>query len=368
MNYDLQSHKRSDAVKWVIVFILIAVLFVGMVTSIVIGIRKDTPKEDVQEEEVVGGLEQEEAYAMPKLMSFTAEALSASETESVDVRIEAYVYPEDASNKQVDYSVAWGEAPTHGAEDVSDYLTVTQDADGSRLATVSCKKAFGEDKIIITVTTRDGGFTDTCTVSFVGIASEISISCDTLTVKTTTERGSYYELGTSRTYDFHVNLTNVLDAVAHDYEVTIGGVGNAYFGNEYWNDGGYSTFSDCYEQSLDSIASKVITSATITGDTLTVKTGSLSLTNLHGDLSTDEYYYNYYPDSYVTEDKEDYSGIKESGDSFYNSYAQKNAERVNGFYFFVTVTDQISGLTETIRLWVVNSVTSVMFSDETLTF
>lgn len=34
MYNDLNQHKKSDAVKWVIVFILIAVLLVGMAASL----------------------------------------------------------------------------------------------------------------------------------------------------------------------------------------------------------------------------------------------------------------------------------------------------------------------------------------------
>ena len=75
------------------------------------------------------------------------------------MRIEAYVVPENANNREVDFSVAWGEGAQRSAEPVTDYVTVTPESDGSRVATVACIKGFGDDIILITVTTRDGGTT-----------------------------------------------------------------------------------------------------------------------------------------------------------------------------------------------------------------
>ena len=52
-------------------------------------------------------------------------------------------------------------------------MTVTPESDGSRVATVACIKGFGDDIILITVTTRDGGFQATCTVTFEGAPSSL---------------------------------------------------------------------------------------------------------------------------------------------------------------------------------------------------
>lgn len=38
MYNDLNQHKKSDAIKWVVVFILIAVLFAGMAAAIVMAL------------------------------------------------------------------------------------------------------------------------------------------------------------------------------------------------------------------------------------------------------------------------------------------------------------------------------------------
>ena len=196
-NNELYEHKRSDTVKWVISFFLILVLLVGMVGTWVFLLREDEGKTPPAEEEqteqaaVTDGegnaMDADMVYPMPAKMSFSAQTFaqfgepgSAAVTseKSVEVRIEAYVIPENANNREVDFSVAWGEGAQRSAEPVTDYVTVTPESDGSRIATVSCKKAFGDDTIVITVTTRDGGFTATCTVTFEGTPNSLKFVYD----------------------------------------------------------------------------------------------------------------------------------------------------------------------------------------------
>ena len=271
-NNELYEHKQSDTVKWVLT--LFAFIFVGvMLAGIILGWfdkKEEPPAEEEQTEQAAvtdgegNAMDEDIVYPMPEKMSFSAAAFAqplaqfgepsgttVTSPQSVDVRIEAYVYPESAANKAVDFSVAWGNAPTHGSEQVSNYLTVTPDSDGSTMATVSCKKSFGDDTIVITVTTREGGYTATCTVTFTGIASGIEITSSTATKKSTSERGEYYELGTSKTYTFNIGLTNAFNDAAGNLSVTeIGGEGNMYFGNGSYNDGGYINFTDMVQKSI----------------------------------------------------------------------------------------------------------------------
>ena len=233
-NNELYEHKRSDTVKWVLTlfaFILVGVMLAGIILGW-FDKKDELPVEEEQTEQAAvtdgegNAMDENIIYPMPEKMSFSAAAFAeplaqfgeptgtVTSEQSVDVRIEAYVYPESAANKEVDFSVTWGNAPTHGSEKVTNYLTVTPDSDGSTTATVSCKKAFGDDTIIITVTTREGGYTATCTVTFTGIASGIEITSSTATKKSTSARGEYYELGTSKTYTFDIGLTNAFDHAA----------------------------------------------------------------------------------------------------------------------------------------------------------
>lgn len=389
-NNELYEHKRSDTVKWVLTlfaFILVGVMLAGIILGW-FDKKEEPPAEEEQTEQAAvmdgegNAMDEDTIYPMPEKMSFSAAAFAhplaqfgepsgttVTSPQSVDVRIEAYVYPESAANKTVDFSVAWGNAPTHGSEQVSNYLTVTPDSDGSTTAIVSRKKSFGDDTIIITVTTREGGYTATCTVSFTGIASGIEITSSTATKKSTSERGEYYELGTSKTYTFNIGLTNAFNDAAGNLSVTeIGGEGNMYFGNGSYNDGGYINFTDMVQKSIGEFADDFITSATISGNTLTVKTGSKILENYYSSYGPDEYFItDIYYDRYVVEMNDDWS-IKDSSDTFRNQNAKSNAQNIGSCYFYVTVKDSISGLTETVRLWLVSSVSGVALSQTELEF
>lgn len=390
-NYNDNS-SWSDKFSWIITIVslvLVAILSIGLLCALFIQPNEEKPDEqtEVQQAAVMDGegnaMDADTVYAMPAAMSFSAASLAqarahfdepsttttVSSDESVDVRIEAYVRPDDAANKKVDFSVSWGTAPTHGSEPVENYLTVTPDSDGSTTATVSCKKAFGDDTILITVTTREGGYTATCTVTFTGVADGISISGSTATKKSTSGRGEYYEVGTSKTYTFDISLTNAFDDVASDLSVKeIGGEGTMYFGNGSYNDGGYINFTNVTQKDLADLADEFITSATISGNTLTVKTGSKILENYYSSYGPDEYFItDIFYDRYVIEMNDDWS-IKDSSDSFNNQNAKYNAEHIDDCYFYVTVEDEISGLTQTVKLWLVSSVSGVSLSPSALEF
>ena len=390
MNNDYKGSSWSERFSWIITIVamvLVAILSIGLLCALFIRPNDDKEQaEQIASAVVVDGegnaMMEGVVYPMPEKMSFSAAAFAVplagervpettvTSEQSVDVRIQAYVRPDDAVNKEVDFSVAWGNAPTHGSEDVSDYLTVTPDSDGSTMATVSCKKSFGDDTIIITVTTREGGYTATCTVTFTGIASGIEITSSTATKKSTSARGTYYELGTGKTYTFDIGLSNAFDDVTGDLSVTdIGGSGSLYFGEMRIEGGAFTRFTNMQKKDISSLADKFITSATVSGGKLVVTTSKTLITNYYSSHEADtltgvDYYY----DRYVYQD--DGSGLV-SGVQTSDNYEAKAAENVAALescYFTVTVKDNISGLTETVRLWVVSSVSGVSLSPTELEF
>jgi len=298
-------------------------------------------------------------YAMPETMSFTAKSLAAAQAngQTVNVKITATITPDDAANQAVDYSIAWGIAPTHGKEAVTDYVTVTQDSDGSLTATISCKKAFDSDKIIVTVTTRDGGYTAKCTVSFVGVANSIVISNSTLNPISDSNRGVYYQLGTNKTYNFDIALDNIFGKVgSKNLTVTLGGSGSLYFGKVYSDaSSAMSTFSDMSKKSMADMVNSFIASATISGNTLTLKTGAKVIESYYSSFENDEYGPGgYYYDRYVYEDE---FGFTIGND--YEKNAKANTAALPSCYFTVTVKDTVSGISETIKVWIATSVESV---------
>ena len=207
MSNELYEHKRSDTVKWILTllaFILVSVMLAGIICGW-FDKKEEPPAEEEQTEQaaVVDGdgnaMDEDIVYPMPAKMSFSALALAearagdptsstvAASEQSVEVQIEAYVMPENATNRKVDFSIAWGEGAQRSAEPVTNYVTVTPQSDGSRIATVACKQGFGDDTILITVTTRDGGFQATCTVTFEGTPSSLKFVYNNTEYSSTSE-------------------------------------------------------------------------------------------------------------------------------------------------------------------------------------
>lgn len=87
------------------------------------------------------------------LLSSTATTAADGTTSKT---LTATITPADATNKKVDWSVAFKSASSTWAKGktVTDYVTITPTSDGALTATVTCKKAFGE-QIIITVKSRE---------------------------------------------------------------------------------------------------------------------------------------------------------------------------------------------------------------------
>lgn len=214
MSNELYEHKRSDTIKWVLT--LLAFILVGvMLAGIILGwFEKSSSAEEQEQAAVIDGdgnaMDAGTLYRMPEKMTFTAagsgiplaqfgEPGGTTSTARAEVRIEAYVVPENANNREMDFSVAWDEGAQRSAEPVTDYVTVTPESDGSRVATVACIKGFGDDIILITVTTRDGGFQATCTVTFEGTPNSLKFMYNnteyTSTSEITVQANAEYSIG-----------------------------------------------------------------------------------------------------------------------------------------------------------------------------
>ncbi len=341
-----------------IIVIAAVILAVFSIIAIIAGVVISNKKDRKDTLYITENFDETEIYEMPKSMAFTAKSLAAANEkgQAVNVKIKATVIPDDASNKAVDFSVEWGYATLHKDEAVTDFVTVTQEYDGSVNATVSCKKAFDTDKIIVKVTTREGGFTAMCTVTFLGVATSMNISSAEVTPVSSAERGIYYQLGTKKTYTFNIALDNDFGNVgSKNLTATVGAVGNLYFGDEYVNsDSGFGTFSNMKSKPLSTYADRFITSVTISENVLTVTVGSDLLESFYSYKSSDEYGGTTYYDRVVFEDE---YGLT-SGDG-YESNAKANTEAIRSCYFTVTVTDSVSELSETIRIWLVTPVNGV---------
>ncbi|MDE7215819.1 MAG: hypothetical protein K2O08_03330 [Clostridia bacterium] len=117
-------------------------------------------------------------YEMPSALNLSAMAFEQARANGqnyVEFSLTATVLPEDATNKLVDWSVAWADGST--SPNVNDYLTTTPIFDGSRNVVIRCYQAFEKD-INITVTTRENNCVATCVAHYVGTASRLEVSFD----------------------------------------------------------------------------------------------------------------------------------------------------------------------------------------------
>lgn len=156
-------------------------------------------------------------------VSLGAVTTFSSETENyLERAINAEVVPANATNQAVDYSIEWASDATLKNNAVTDYVEIIPDADGALSAKVRCYQSFGDDRIIITCTTRDGGKKATCNVTYSGLATEMTVTPSAgLSLSNTAGRGDYYELFAGSDYSFTVSLKDVFGNVVSPDSVTV---------------------------------------------------------------------------------------------------------------------------------------------------
>lgn len=170
-DYELYAHKRSDKVKWVVSFLLIFVLLAGLIGAWVLLLK---PEKTAPEQEGGGTVITEGEGNGIKLMSVKISPENYAEygispLADTAYQLTATIVPENATDKTVDWAIAWAVPPQHsggtiGDEDpgsvwamgktVTDYVTVTPTSDGALTANVECLKDFGA-QVKVTVTSRD---------------------------------------------------------------------------------------------------------------------------------------------------------------------------------------------------------------------
>ena len=308
--------------------LLVATMFT--MTSCTLGKKTSTDDESEKLVETTALSTQFVNTANIKLMA-ASEPMMAASTGVITQKITATVYPENASNKQVDWSIAWGN--TSNTANVSDFVSVTPDSDGSTSATVTCKQAF-TGTIVITATTRQNGYKADCIVTFVGVPANIEVSTSL------TPGLNGYHLAVGNTYTFGTELSNPFGTVGDGYKdlkVTVGGVGTIKVaskevyvssGNTKWYDEGAKNLD------INSIAGRFIEASVATDGTVTVK---------------------------IIKSIESYYGSMERIDSGRTQYYQDCfRDYVTDCYFTITVTSPLSGVSTTFNVVIdPNAVTGV---------
>lgn len=370
MYKELNQHKKSDAVKWVVVFILLIVLIAGVASSLAISISN--MPEDTRQEEPVEQLEDgslvvkesekpsETIYEMPaKLMfgTFSNPLSMATAGHTASITLSATVTPVEADNRLVDWSIEWGIANTHGEEAVTDYVTVTPKSDGSNIATVTCKKAFGDDEIYVKVITRDGGFVATCKVIYIGNPTSLTIAATGASVKNDTNWGiSVAEVNSQNTYLFDLNLDNEFGLVGSsftpNYSVSLQAVGSITIKNDTYDASG-THLNTIYEETEMAISASTGISYFQVGNSV-VNTGKYTIEN--GKLKVEAL-------SVPSSAFSIIAGPTGRAERRFYSYIDGKQP-----YVIVTVTEQNTGITAKINVRTTSAVTNVTLSDSTIGF
>lgn len=226
---NLNQHVKSDKVKWIVTgvaFLLILAILGGLIAAVV---TETNPKEwfeppaevqtggnvdDISPGGETGSFGTEITNSAHVMLTASA-AVASAETGTVSKTLTATVLPEDAPDKSVDWDVAWG-VPLEGEPAVTDYVTVTPQSDGSNVATVTAHQGFEGATIYVTVTTRVGGFSAICFVTYDGAPTQFSFvyGDDEITLPSA---AAPLKLSAGQTHSVELKLDNVLGAVGSKY-------------------------------------------------------------------------------------------------------------------------------------------------------
>lgn len=326
-----------------------------IICTVLIGILTDGYthwKADVPSSEMLQSNDEDEfyGYGTAKVqavsLSMNAAAVTAANG-SVSKTLTAYVYPEDAKNKAVDWTIEW--LDTEETRDISDYLTLVPDSDGSATAQLTCLQAF-DGEALVTVTSREGAFFDTCRVLFVGNPSSVNVSCDALSLKSGSF-GTYYEIGAGNSYTFDITPDNVFGTVGAEcnYTFDVKGHGSFKTQTQYYytvNDG--KTWEEGTEQTVNiadvTTVSKYEPSVfdwSVSGNKLTV--------NVNCTL-----------ESYYT------SSVRNGNMITYENKFREYTD--DNWYYEVIVTETNSGVSTSFKVRPVKTVTNVVLADDIVTF
>lgn len=341
--------------KWISRICGVLLVLALIVCTVLIGFLTDGYthwKADVPSSEMLQSNDEDEfyGYGTAKVqavsLSMNAAAVMAANG-SVSKTLTAYVYPEDAKNKAVDWTIEWMD--TEETKDISEYLTLTPDSDGSATARLTCLQAF-DGEALVTVTSREGAFFDTCQVLFVGNPTTLSVDCDNLTEKTGSF-GKYYEVGAGNTYTFDITPGNVFGTVGAEcnYTFEVKGHGSFKTQTQYYytvNDG--KTWEEGTEQTVNiadvTTVSKYEPSVfdwSVSGDKLTV-TVNCTL------------------ESYYT------SSVRNGNMIIYENRFREYTD--DNWYYEVIVTETNSGVSTSFKVRPVKTVTNVVLADDIVTF
>lgn len=194
----LDKHRKSDKIKWVIVYAMLVFLMLALVVTVwgvfylhySGNIPSDTPQKVVEGiKEEVGNLGKSEmAVSSIQMLSsgVTGETYVPDNMDlqagTITKRVRAGVVPFTAQNRNITWSLSWKD--TSVTLPISDYIEIevntdfsdwimTKDSYADSEAIVTCKKEFA-GIILLTATTEEGGYSTSVEVVFKGEVTNLA--------------------------------------------------------------------------------------------------------------------------------------------------------------------------------------------------
>lgn len=355
--------------KRILTILLATVLCIGSLFAFGCSVgntnKEETPKNEIK------------VYSVRMAMGSPMTATTDDGQKYIEKTLTATVLPSTATNKKVDFIVEWDVTSTLSSEPVSDYITVVQDSDGSTTGKVRCFKDFGDNEIIITVRTRDGGFTDTCICMYEGLFVGVTINTSNLKTKNTAVRGDYYELLCGQTYTLDLTSTDMFNDVTQgDYSVSAGGFGESWMMHKSVSASSGGITRMPIKQNLSITTSEVNVGWDTYFSAKINESNQLEITtNSDYILSANERYF-----STDNDGSKNYIYYKEtiSSENFYvggqgnmvtpEEYNTANAQNIPKSYFFVNVTDNNTGKIATLKFWIETEIEEVTLDNSIMVF
>lgn len=353
MNQNFDKTNNGVSAK-IFAFLLVVVLLVSTVCiGILTGGFKDWSEfadfKQSQDAEKIPDIQGENS-AVASIRSLSLKmgaATTMAADQSISKTLTATVFPEDAKNKELDWKLEWMDETNQ--TDISEFLVLTPDSDGSLTATLTCKKPF-EGEALITATSREGNVFDTCKAVYVGNPSSLELQPEGFSPESGSI-GSYYALGAENSYTFNLLPDNVFGQVGADcnysYEVTaVGSIkvqDQMYYtvnDGKSWQEGTENTVNISDITTVSKYEPSVF-DVTVSGNKLTI--------DIHCTLES------YYENSV------------RQGNMI--TYSQRFKEYTNdNWYYELKVTETNSGISKSFKFRPVKVVTHVLLGDDVVTF
>lgn len=289
----------------------------------------------------------------------SSETVIDREKGTVTKTLTATVYPENATNKKVDWYIDWAEELAEPLN-VENFVTVTPLEDGSNVAKVTCYTWF-EDDIKITAVTRAGNFSAVCYVEYDGAPENFKIRIDNTTYTTESPLIHVYS---GDTYTVNLELDNFFGKIGSRY--------SKFYVSDFGGNGIINVCFEEYDYEWSDDGKELIRGELINDyEEEIALNNKKQLENIQKNFSI----YNIFSKLFTFKIDNEELEIKFLGnESFIDVWDLDGVnhiqylETVEPCTFYITVEEEITGITFKFNFDIENRVTSVSLDNSTLYF